>query len=95
MPNPDSAWHAESPGTFIKVDTEAFYLKFGGETKLLFEQLKEKSRLDKVPGERHWAGKEYYSGFIRIKQLLVLLHSSSTFPVFWVWRQKKKNGQGN
>jgi len=40
MPNSDTASHAKIPEAFMKVVIEAFHLKAGGQTKLLFEQLK-------------------------------------------------------
>lgn len=46
MSNPDNACHARSPGIFTKVAIEVFYFKVGRETKLLFEQLKQKTSIE-------------------------------------------------
>lgn len=46
MSNPDTACHG-SPGIFTKVAIEAFCFKVGRETKLLFEELKHKSSIEK------------------------------------------------
>lgn len=94
MSNPDTACHARSPGIFTKVAIKAFYLKVGRKTKLLFEQLKKKYSIEKETHERCRTGKEHCSAFTRIRQLLVLLLSSSTFPVLWHEEKGKKWPRG-
>lgn len=70
---------------------EAFYLKMGREIKLLFEQLTQKSGIEKETCESSGTGKEYCSAFTREKQLLVLLLNPSISIALDEKKQKKRH----
>lgn len=89
MSNPDTACHARSPGIFTKLAIEAFYVKVGRETKILFEQLKQKSSKEK----EMWKTQDW-------ERILLCIHKdkrfASAFTQFFhissalAWRERKK-----